>query len=217
MRGLSAYSDKGRSLNAPSAFARFNQPRQTNWLTAAFNHPIQRGKWVFVVLNEKRRVLEPYDQRGESSTIALLLLMAPTIQDRCFFAPFFVALAVFCALRTAALPLPTLMIRVKRASQISVDQNVDVRLAPEDKDEKICAAGFDSDLHFRRGSDIRQRRFKIHADEVDINISTEMLSVVSGGNVQMDVPAEDGSTRTFNTNGSICSSDASTEVFGRQR
>jgi hypothetical protein len=50
--------------------------------------------------------------------------------------------------------------------------------------------------------DIRQGRFTVHADEVDISITKEMFSVVSRGNVQMTVPNDDGSTRTINTNGS---------------
>ena len=50
--------------------------------------------------------------------------------------------------------------------------------------------------------DVQNGKFKIHADEVDINVEKELLSVVSRGNVQMDMRQDDGSTRTINTNGS---------------
>ena len=50
--------------------------------------------------------------------------------------------------------------------------------------------------------EIRGGKFKLHADEVDINISKEMFNVVSRGNVRMDIPTDDASTRTINTNGS---------------
>ena len=50
--------------------------------------------------------------------------------------------------------------------------------------------------------DIRNGRFKIHADEVEVSVDKELLNVVSRGNVQMDMLQDDGSTRTINTNGS---------------
>lgn len=50
--------------------------------------------------------------------------------------------------------------------------------------------------------DIRGGKFKIHADEVEVNISKDQLNLVSHGNVQMEMLRDDGSTRTINTNGS---------------
>jgi lipopolysaccharide export system protein LptA len=48
--------------------------------------------------------------------------------------------------------------------------------------------------------DIRAGTVKIHADEIDVNISKEMFSVVSRGNVQMVMLRDDGTTQTVSTN-----------------
>jgi len=48
--------------------------------------------------------------------------------------------------------------------------------------------------------DIRNGTAKIHADEIEVNISKDMFNVVSRGNVQMILLRDDGTTRTVNTN-----------------
>ena len=48
--------------------------------------------------------------------------------------------------------------------------------------------------------DIRNGTAKIHADEIEVNISKDIFDVVSRGNVQMILLRDDGTTRTVNTN-----------------
>jgi len=48
--------------------------------------------------------------------------------------------------------------------------------------------------------DIRNGTAKIHADEIEVNVSKDMFNLVSRGNVQMILLRGDGTTRTVNTN-----------------
>jgi len=48
--------------------------------------------------------------------------------------------------------------------------------------------------------DIRNGTVKIHADEIEVNVSRDMFDVVSRGKVQMVLVRDDGTTRTVSTN-----------------